>query len=79
MTALIFGLGVVLASCAGMQQVKPTAANFKAPEIALEGVEVPQYDGYWYFSKSVEPTKGEAGDRGASGRSGAHQGGTLWP
>ncbi|OQY48639.1 MAG: hypothetical protein B6240_04420 [Desulfobacteraceae bacterium 4572_87] len=26
---------------------------------------VPQYDGYWYFSKKTKPTKGEAGDRGA--------------
>ena len=45
MTVLIFGLGVILASCAGMQ-VKPTEANFKAPEMALEGIEVPQFDGY---------------------------------
>ena len=60
MTVLIFGFGVVLASCAGMQQVKPTEANFKAPVIALESVEVPQYDGYWVYSK-MKPTKGKGG------------------
>jgi len=63
MTVLIFGVGVVLASCAGMQT--PTTAGFKDPVITLESVEVPQYDGYWYFSKKVKPTKGTAGDRGA--------------
>jgi len=57
--ALIFGMGVIFASCAGMQ-VKPTAANFKAPKIALELVEVPQYAGYWVYSK-MKPTKGKGG------------------
>lgn len=57
--ALMFGVGVIFASCAGMQ-VKPTAANFKAPVIALELVEVPQYDGYWVYSK-IKPTKGKGG------------------
>ena len=64
MTVLIFGLGVILASCAGMQ-VKPTEANFKAPEIALESFEVPQYDGYWYYGAKTKPTKGKAGNHGA--------------
>ena len=40
MTVLFFGLGVILASCAGMQ-TKPTAANFKAPQISLEEFMVP--------------------------------------
>jgi hypothetical protein len=62
--ALIFGMGVIFASCAGMQ-VKPTAANFKAPEIALELVEIPQYDGYWYYGGKTKPTKGKAGNHGA--------------
>jgi len=64
MTVLIFGMALVLASCAGMK-TKPTAQNFKAPVISLESFEVPQYDGYWYFSKKVKPTKGDAGNRGA--------------
>jgi hypothetical protein len=62
--ALIFGMGVIFASCAGVQ-TKPTAANFKAPEIALELVEIPQYDGYWYYGGKTKPTKGKAGDHGA--------------
>jgi hypothetical protein len=57
--ALIFGMGVLFASCAAVQ-VKPTAANFKAPTIALEMIEVPQYDGYWLYSK-MKPTKGKGG------------------
>jgi len=63
-TFLFFGLGVVLASCAGMTAT-PTASNFKAPVITLESFQVPQYDEYWYFAASVKPTKGKAGDRGA--------------
>lgn len=64
MTVLFFGLGVILASCAGMQ-TKPTAANFKAPQISLEEFMVPQYDGYWYISSKTKPVKGKAGNRGA--------------
>ncbi|HIC84840.1 MAG TPA: hypothetical protein EYP06_00880 [Desulfobacterales bacterium] len=61
---LFFALAVVMASCAAFK-TKPTEANFKNPIIKLESFEVPQYDGYWYFSKKVKPTKGEAGNRGA--------------
>jgi hypothetical protein len=57
--ALIFGFGLLFASCAAVQ-VKPTAANFKAPKIALEMIEVPQYDGYWVYSK-MKPTMGKGG------------------
>ncbi len=49
----------------GHAQTKPTAANFREPAIRLASFEVPQYDGFWYFSKEVQPTKGDAGDRGA--------------
>ena len=62
--ALIFGMGVIFASCAAVQ-VKPTAANFKAPKIALEMIEIPQYDGYWYYGGKTKPAKGKAGDHGA--------------
>jgi len=64
MTVLIFGLGVILASCAGVQ-VKPTETNFKAPEISLEGIEVPQYNGYWFYSKKIKPTYGSPGYKGS--------------
>ena len=62
--ALIFGMGLILASCAGMQ-VKPTAANFKDPKITLEMIDIPMFDGYWYYGGKIKPTKGEAGDHGA--------------
>ena len=64
MTAFIFGLGVLLSSCAGIKG-NSTDSDFKAPVITLESFEVPQYDEYWYFSKNVKPTKGAVGDRGA--------------
>ncbi len=64
LTALIFGMGVMFVSCAGMQ-VKPTAANFKAPKIEIEMVDVPQFDGYWYYGGKIKPTKGKAGNHGA--------------
>jgi len=57
--AFVFAMGAIFFSCAGVQ-TKPTAANFKAPKIALEMIEVPQYDGYWVYSK-MKPTKGEGG------------------
>jgi hypothetical protein len=63
MTVLIFGLGVVLASCAAVETV--TTASIKDPLIRLESFEVPQYDGYWYYSKKMKPLKGKAGDHGA--------------
>jgi hypothetical protein len=63
-TTLSFCIALVMVSCAGMQ-AKPTEANFKAPVIKLESVEVPQYDGYWYYAKAVAPTKGQPDDRGA--------------
>jgi hypothetical protein len=62
--ALIFGFGLLFASCAAVP-VKPTAANFKAPKIALEMIEVPQYDGYWYYGGKTKPAKGKAGNHGA--------------
>jgi len=64
MTVLVFGLAVLFASCAGMQ-IKPTAANFKAPVIDIEMIDVPQYDGYWYYGGQIKPTKGQAGNHGA--------------
>ena len=61
---LLFGSGVVLTSCAGIQ-ITPTEANFKDPVVRLDSFEVQRFDGYWYFSKEIKPTKGSAGHRGA--------------
>lgn len=63
MMVLIFGLGVILASCAGMQN--PSNSGWKDPVITLESFTVPQYDGYWYYSGKDKTTKGKPGDRGA--------------
>lgn len=66
---LVFCVMVLLLSVAGCATVetgaKPDTSKFVAPTIKLERFEVPQYDGYWYYSKDVKPTKGDPGDRGA--------------
>jgi len=59
--AYIFGMGLILVSCAGMQ-IKPTEANFKAPVIALDSVMVPKYFGYWFYDAKITPVKGKAGN-----------------
>ena len=64
MITCIFGMGLILISCAGMP-AKPTEANFKAPIIALESVQVTQYNGYWYYDAKITPLKGKAGANSA--------------
>ncbi|MGZ3514584.1 MAG: hypothetical protein ACXU93_11605 [Thermodesulfobacteriota bacterium] len=66
-TALIacfLGMGLILISCCGMP-AKSTEANFKAPVVSLESVQVTQYNGYWYYDAKVTPTKGKAGANSA--------------
>jgi len=60
----VFGVGLISISCAGMQ-TKPTEANFKAPVVSLESVQVTQYNGFWYYDTKVTPTKGKAGANSA--------------
>lgn len=62
--ALIVGMGMLFASCAGMQG-KPTAGNFKDPVVNLETVQLTQYNGYWYYGGNIQPTKGKAGANSA--------------
>jgi len=62
--ACIFGIGLILMSCAGMP-TKPTEANFKVPVVSLESVQVTQYNGYWYYDAKATPTKGKAGANSA--------------
>ena len=64
LVAFIFGVGALMVSCAGMQ-TKPTEANFKDPVLAIELIDVPQYDGYWYYGGKIKPTVGQAGDHGS--------------
>ena len=63
-TAVIFALAAIVASCAFMQ-TKPTEANFKAPLVTLESVQVTQYNGYWYYGGNIKPTMGTAGANSA--------------
>ena len=62
--ACTLGMGLILISCSGMP-TKPTEANFKAPVVSLESVQVTQYNGYWYYDAKVTPTKGKAGANSA--------------
>lgn len=61
MITCIFGIGLILMSCAGMP-TKPTEANFKAPVISLDTVFVPKYFGYWFYNAQITPVKGKAGN-----------------
>ena len=54
----IFFLGAGWMGCAAMMS-KPTEENFKNPVVTLDSMEVAHAFGYWYFAKSVNPTKGE--------------------
>lgn len=49
--ALIFGMGVIFASCAGVP-TKPTAANFKDPVITLDYIGPSYYTGWWTYGKA---------------------------
>jgi len=62
--ALIFGMGVLFASCAGVQ-TKPTAANFKNPVITLDYIGPSYYEGFWYYGKA-KVAKGKAPAGGGS-------------
>jgi hypothetical protein len=64
MTVVLFGLGVVLASCAGVM-TKPTESNFKAPTVVLDSIQLSYYEGFWYYGKA-EVAKGKAPKGGGS-------------
>jgi len=62
LTVLVTAVAFMLVGCV---TTRPSESNFKDPVITLEMFDVPQYDGWWYYSKGVKPTKGDPGDRGA--------------
>jgi len=62
--ACTLGMGLILISCSGMP-TKPTEANFKAPAVSLESVQVTQYNGFWYYDAKITPLKGKAGANSA--------------
>jgi hypothetical protein len=56
---------LLISACAGMMRTTPSASSFQKPEVELASFQVPQYDGYWYYGKDIEPTMGQAGNHGA--------------
>lgn len=66
-TFLSTGLSIlIIAALTGCASVKvPEESNFKDPLIGLDHVEISYYAGYYYFSKDVTPTRGQADDYGA--------------
>ncbi len=50
-TVLLFGLGVLLASCASVQ-VKPTEENFKDPVIRIDYIGLSYWEGFWHYGKA---------------------------
>lgn len=62
--ALVFLMGVIFVSCAGME-AKPSAADFKTPVIKGVYYEVTQYDGFWHYDAKAEPVHGTKGAHGA--------------
>ena len=63
--AFILALGTVLVSCAGMM-TKPTEANFKAPEVVLDSVQLSYYEGFWYYGGKTKTAMGKAPKGGGS-------------
>lgn len=60
----LVGALTLLLGCASKQPA-PSRDQMEPPEVSLKSFQVPQYDGYWYYSGKIEPTKGQAGDHGA--------------
>lgn len=59
-------LCVILAAAAASPAFPASQGAAPAtPSIALERFEVVHYDGFWAYDKSVRPSRGEAGERGA--------------
>lgn len=61
---LLFGMGLVMASCAGLE-TKPSEANFKSPTVKLDSIQVSYYEGFWYYGKA-KPELGKAPAGGGS-------------
>ncbi len=61
---IVLAVALLVGGCAAMTP-QPTADTFKAPEVTLDSMEVAHYWGWWFFAKTVQPTKGTAGDYGA--------------
>jgi len=64
LVALLFFMGMVFVSCAGIE-TKPTEAAFKAPVVKLNSIQPSYYEGFWYYGKA----KPELGKEPAGGGS----------
>ncbi|MEW5735447.1 MAG: LEA type 2 family protein [Thermodesulfobacteriota bacterium] len=60
-TTALFLAAVLVAFLCG----PAAAAEMQKPQVNLEQFEVPQYDGFWYYDKSIAPKVGDPDDRGA--------------
>ena len=64
LTVFIFGLGAILASNVGMP-TQSTAANFEAPEVMLDYIQIDYWEGFWHYGKA-KVDKGKAPKFGGS-------------
>jgi hypothetical protein len=62
--ALIFFIGAVFVSCAGIE-TKATEAAFKTPVVKLHSIQPTHYEGFWHYEKA-QPERGKAPAGGGS-------------
>lgn len=62
--SMLLCMSLVLVSCVGVQ-TKPTEANFKAPSVKLDSVQIDYYSGFWTYGKAAVE-KGTAPQFGGS-------------
>ena len=51
MVVILLCMGLAFVSCAGVQ-TKPTEANFKAPSVKLDSIQIEYYSGFWTYGKA---------------------------
>ena len=61
--SMVLFIAALVSGCVSMN--KPAEGNFRDPLIGLDHVEISYYAGYYYFSKDVVPTRGNADDYGS--------------
>jgi hypothetical protein len=61
---MLFCMALALVSCAGVQ-TKPTEANFKAPSVKLDSIQIDYYSGFWTYG-NAKVDKGKAPQFGGS-------------
>jgi hypothetical protein len=51
MVVILLCMGLAFVSCAGVQ-TKPTQANFQAPSVKLDSIQIDYYSGFWTYGKA---------------------------